>query len=163
MASSTARLVGSSTASRRQHRHGKDHLAVLAADVDIAEHVVRDAPDVAGDRIQVGSVGHGVMIAGNAPAGPFAGETWMYRTFIRRGASLRNETMTNRGRCEADRMRWKRLSGHVEMVSNSFLLDSRRSLLHSGHLETIRSDAHAPARMADRAVLIRLTWFPAVI
>ena len=63
----------------------------------------------------------------------------------------------------ADRNALEEASGHVEKASNSFLPDSRLSLLHSGHLETIRSDAHAPARMADRAVLIRLTWFRAVI
>ena len=38
-----------------EHGHGKYHVAVLAADVDIAEHVVRDTPDVVGDPVQVGS------------------------------------------------------------------------------------------------------------
>ena len=57
------------------HRHGEDHVALLAANVDIAEHIVGDAPDVAGNPIQVGPVGHGVMIAENAPEGSLVGET----------------------------------------------------------------------------------------
>ena len=40
-----------------QHGHGQDDVAVLAADVDVAEHVVRDAPDVVGDPVEVGGGG----------------------------------------------------------------------------------------------------------
>ena len=36
-----------------EHGHGEDHVAVLAADVDVAEDVVRDAPDVVGDPVEV--------------------------------------------------------------------------------------------------------------
>ena len=36
-----------------QHGHGKDDVAVLAAHVDIAEHVVRDHPDVVRDPAQI--------------------------------------------------------------------------------------------------------------
>ena len=37
-----------------EHGHGEDHVAVPAAHVDIAEAVVRDAPSVVGDPVQVG-------------------------------------------------------------------------------------------------------------
>ena len=36
-----------------QHGHGEDDVPVLAAYVDVAEHVVRDAPDVVGDPVEV--------------------------------------------------------------------------------------------------------------
>ena len=42
-----------------QDGHGEDDVAVLAADVDVAEDIVRDAPDVVGDPVEVGG-GHGV-------------------------------------------------------------------------------------------------------
>ena len=38
--------------------HGEDDVAVLAADVDVAEDIVRDAPDVVGDPVEVGGGGH---------------------------------------------------------------------------------------------------------
>ena len=40
-----------------EHGHGEDDVAVLAADVDVAEDIVRDAPDVVGDPVEVGG-GH---------------------------------------------------------------------------------------------------------
>ena len=46
-----------------QDGHGEDDVAVLAADVDIAEDIVRDAPDVVGDPVEVGG-GHGVGVGG---------------------------------------------------------------------------------------------------
>ena len=36
-----------------QHGHRQDHVAVLAAHIEVAEHVVRDAPDEVGDPVQV--------------------------------------------------------------------------------------------------------------
>ena len=36
-----------------QHGHGKDHVPVLAANIHIAEHVVRDPPDVVRDPVQI--------------------------------------------------------------------------------------------------------------
>ena len=39
-----------------QHRHGQDHVAVLAADIDVAQHVVRDVPDEVGNGVQLGLV-----------------------------------------------------------------------------------------------------------
>ena len=45
-----------------QDGHGKDDVAVFAADVDVAEHVVGDAPDVIGDPVEVGGGGHGGSI-----------------------------------------------------------------------------------------------------
>ena len=42
-----------------QNGHGEDDVAVLAADVDVAEDIVGDAPDVVGDPVEVGG-GHGV-------------------------------------------------------------------------------------------------------
>ena len=54
-----------------EHCHGKDDVAVLAADVDIAEHIVRDAPDVVGNPVQVwGGGGHEVAIRGWCPGRP---------------------------------------------------------------------------------------------
>ena len=54
-----------------QHGHGEDDVTVLAADVDVAEDVVRDAPDVVGDPIQVwGGRGHEVAIRGWCPGRP---------------------------------------------------------------------------------------------
>ena len=44
-----------------EHGHGEDDIAVLAADVDVAEDIVRDAPDVVGDPVEVGG-GHGVGV-----------------------------------------------------------------------------------------------------
>ena len=41
-----------------ENGHGEDDVAVLAADVDVAEDIVRDAPDVVGDPVEVGG-GHG--------------------------------------------------------------------------------------------------------
>ena len=43
-----------------QDGHGQDDVAVLAADVDIAEDIVRDAPDVVGDPVEAwdGGFGH---------------------------------------------------------------------------------------------------------
>ena len=35
-----------------QYGHRQDHVAVLPADVDIAQHVIRDAPDEAGDPVE---------------------------------------------------------------------------------------------------------------
>ena len=53
--SRTARLVGSRTAfEAAEDGHWEDDVAVLAADVDIAEDLVRDAPDVVGDPVEVG-------------------------------------------------------------------------------------------------------------
>jgi hypothetical protein len=37
-----------------QHRHRQDDVAVLAAHVEIAEHVVRDSPDEVGDPVKLG-------------------------------------------------------------------------------------------------------------
>ena len=45
--------------------HGEDDVAVLAADVDIAEDIVGDAPDVVGDPVEVGG-GHGVGVVGGS-------------------------------------------------------------------------------------------------
>ena len=50
--------------------HGEDDVAVLAADVDVAEDIVRDAPDVVGDPVEVGG-GHGV---GGGSVDPNAGK-----------------------------------------------------------------------------------------
>jgi hypothetical protein len=36
-----------------QYGHGEDHVPVLAADVDVAEHVVGDAPDEVGDPVEL--------------------------------------------------------------------------------------------------------------
>ena len=36
-----------------EDRDGEDHIAVLAPDIEVAEHVVRDAPDVVGDPVQL--------------------------------------------------------------------------------------------------------------
>ena len=53
--SRTGRLVRSSPASRGWNTvTGKDHVAVPAAHVDIAEAVVRDARSVVDDPVQVG-------------------------------------------------------------------------------------------------------------
>ena len=52
--SSTACLVGSSTrVEAAQHGHRQDHVAVLAADVEVAQHIVGDAPDEVGDPVQL--------------------------------------------------------------------------------------------------------------
>ena len=50
-----------------EHRHRKDDVAVLAADVQIPQHVVRDAPDVVGDPRGV-VVAHRPLVAGFAPS-----------------------------------------------------------------------------------------------
>ena len=43
-----------------QHGHRQDNVAVLAADVEVAEDVVGDAPDIVRDPVQVGVArGHG--------------------------------------------------------------------------------------------------------
>ena len=42
-----------------QHRHGQDHVPVLAANVDIPQHIVRNAPDIAGNPGEIGCAGHG--------------------------------------------------------------------------------------------------------
>ena len=39
-----------------QHRHRQDHVAVLAADVEVAQHVVRDTPDEVGDPVELASL-----------------------------------------------------------------------------------------------------------
>ena len=48
--------------------HGEDDVAVLAADVDVAEDIVRDAPDVVGDPVEVGGgcrgCGHVCVVVG---------------------------------------------------------------------------------------------------
>jgi hypothetical protein len=36
-----------------QHGHGQDHIAILAADINVAQHVVRDVPDEVGDGVQL--------------------------------------------------------------------------------------------------------------
>ena len=36
-----------------QNRHRKDHIAVLAANIQVAEHVVRNAPDEVSDPVQL--------------------------------------------------------------------------------------------------------------
>jgi len=36
-----------------QDGHGENHVAVLAADVEVAEHVVRDAPEEVGDPVEL--------------------------------------------------------------------------------------------------------------
>ena len=36
-----------------QHGHRQDHIAILAAHIEVAQHVVRDAPDVARDPVEV--------------------------------------------------------------------------------------------------------------
>jgi len=36
-----------------EHRHRQDHVAVLTADVEVAEHVVGDAPDEVGDPVGI--------------------------------------------------------------------------------------------------------------
>ena len=41
-----------------QHRHRQDDVTVLAAHVEVAQHVVGDAPDVVGDPVQVAVVQH---------------------------------------------------------------------------------------------------------
>ena len=51
-----------------EHGQGEDDVAVLAADVDIAEYMVRDAPDVAGDPVEVGGGGHELVVYGCAQA-----------------------------------------------------------------------------------------------
>ena len=43
-----------------QHRHGQDHVPVLAANIDIPQHVVRNAPDCAGNPVEICSVAHGI-------------------------------------------------------------------------------------------------------
>ena len=44
-----------------QHGHRQDHVAILAAHVEVAQHVVGDAPDVVRDPVQV-AVGHGALV-----------------------------------------------------------------------------------------------------
>ena len=39
-----------------QHRHRQDHVAILAANVQITQDIVRDSPDVVGDPVQVSVV-----------------------------------------------------------------------------------------------------------
>ena len=47
-----------------QHGHGQDHVAVLAAHVEVAEHIVGDPPDVVRDPVQVAVAHVGVHSIG---------------------------------------------------------------------------------------------------
>ena len=51
-----------------QHRHGQDHVAVLAAHVQVAQDVVGDAPDVVRDPVQV-AVAHSCVTPWNGIVG----------------------------------------------------------------------------------------------
>ena len=41
-----------------QDGHGQDDVPVFAADVNVTKHVIRNAPDVIGDPVEVGGSGH---------------------------------------------------------------------------------------------------------